>query len=127
MLGHKLRFYLDRGMKLTKVHCGIKFTANPYLAQYIDNNTNKRNQYKKDDLKKSFYKLMTIRHMEKKLENAARRSDIRLLDDPEAARKLAEKPHCVDFRIFDQDLIGIEMRKYCHFINKPFQHGFCVL
>ena len=47
-----LRFYLDRGMKLIKVHRGIKFTANPYLAEYIDNNTNKRNQYKKDDVKK---------------------------------------------------------------------------
>ena len=43
VLGHMLRFYLDRGMKLIKVHRGIKFTANPYLAQYIDNNTNKRN------------------------------------------------------------------------------------
>ena len=52
VLGHMLRFYLDRGMKRIKVHRGIKFTANPYLAQYIDNNTNKRNQYKKYDVKK---------------------------------------------------------------------------
>ena len=63
----------------------------------------------------------------KTIENAARRSDIRLLNDPEEARKLAEKPHYVDFRVFDQDFIGIEMRKCHHFINKPFQHGFCVL
>jgi hypothetical protein len=40
---------------------------------------------------------------------------------------LAEKPHCVEIRIFDDDLIGIEMRKCNHFINKPFQHGFSVL
>ena len=58
----------------------------------------------------------------KTIENAARRSDIRLLNDPEAARTIAEKPHCVDFRLFDRNLIGIEMRKYRHFINKPFQH-----
>ena len=63
----------------------------------------------------------------KATENAARRSDIRLLNDPEEARKLPEKPNCVDFRIFDQDLIWIEMRQCRHFINKPFQHGFCVL
>ena len=61
------------------------------------------------------------------IENAARRLDIRLLNDPEEARKLAEKPHFMDFRVFDQDLIGIEKRKCRHFINKPFQHGFCVL
>ena len=66
----------------------------------------------------------------------------------EKARKLAEKPHCVDFRVFDgqvappevqvdaavaeeqqqqETLVGIEMRKLYHFINKPFDNGFCVL
>ena len=66
----------------------------------------------------------------------------------EKARKLAEKPHCVDFRVFDghvapqneqveaaaaveqqqqKALVGIEMRKLTHFINKPFANGFCVL
>ena len=63
----------------------------------------------------------------KTIENAAKRSDIRLLNDPDQALMLAEKPHCVDFRVFSPDLIGIEMRKCRHFINKPFQHGFHVL
>ena len=63
----------------------------------------------------------------KTIENAVQRSNIRLLNDPEQARMLAEKPHCVDCRVFVSDLIGIEMRKCRHFINKPFQHGFCVL
>ena len=61
---------------------------------------------------------------------------------------MAEKPHCVDFRVFDghvaqpekhevaadagkqqqqRALVGIEMRKLNHFINKPFANGFCVL
>ena len=53
VLGHMLRFYLIRGMRLTKVHRGIKFTANPSLAHYIDNNTNNRNQFKKYDVKKA--------------------------------------------------------------------------
>ena len=52
VLGHMLRFYLDRGMKLTKMHHGIKFTASNYLSQYIENNTNKRAMFKKDDVKK---------------------------------------------------------------------------
>ena len=46
-----LWFYLDRGRKLNHVYRRIKFTANLYLAQYIDNNTNKRNQFKIDDVK----------------------------------------------------------------------------
>ena len=84
----------------------------------------------------------------KKIENVARRTDIRLMNDMEKARRLAEKPHCVDFRVFDgqiappeeqveaavaeeqqkqEALVGIEMRKLKHFINKPFANGFCVL
>ena len=59
----------------------------------------------------------------KTIENVARRSKIRLLNDKEKARKLVEKPHCVDFRVFDtivhqqseiqtqqEALVGIEMR-----------------
>ena len=63
----------------------------------------------------------------KTIENVARRSDIRLLNNMVKARKLSEKPHCIDWRLFDEQLIGFEMRKLRHNINKPFQHGFCVL
>ena len=70
---------------------------------------------------------------------AARRTDIKQLNDMEKARKLAETPHCVDFRVFDgqlappeeqvevalaeeqqqqqKALVGIEMRQLNHFIN----------
>ena len=37
----------------------------------------------------------------KTIEYVARRTDIRLLNDIETARKLAEKLHCVDFPLFD--------------------------
>ena len=84
----------------------------------------------------------------KTIENVARRTDIRLLNDMEKARKLAEKPHCIDFRVFDghmapldrqfdaaaakeqqqqKVLVGIKMRELNHFINKPFANVFCVL
>ena len=86
--------------------------------------------------------------MGRTIENVARRTDIKLLNDMEKARKLADKPHCVDFRVLDSQLappeeqvevavaeeqrqqealLGIEMRKLNHFINKPFANSFCVL
>ena len=92
VLGHMLRFYLDRGMRLTKVHRGIKFLASNFIADYIDNNTNKRNMYKTDEIKKKFYKLMNNSVYGKTIENAAKRSDIRLLNDDEKARQLTENP-----------------------------------
>ena len=147
VLGQLLRFYLERGMRLVKVHRAIRFNSAPYVASYIANNTEMRKQFKHDDVKKAFYKLMNNAPYGKTIENVARRTDIKLLHAIEKARQLAEKPHCVDFRVFDgqvaptekqaegataeeqqeEALVGIEMRKLNHFINKPFANGFCVL
>ena len=97
---------------------------------------------------KAFYKLMNNALYGKTIEKVACRTDIRLLNDMEKAPKLAEMPHCVDFLVFDgqlappeeqveaavaeeqqqqKALVGIEMRKLNHFINKPFANSFCVL
>ena len=148
VLGQLLRFNLDRGMRLVKVHRAIRFNSSPLVAGYIANNTEKRKLFKHDDVKKAFYKLMNNAQYGKTIENVARRTDIRLLNDMEKARKLAEMQHCVDFRVFDghvappdeqaenavaeeqrqqEALVGIEMRKLNHFINKPFANEFCML
>ena len=57
----------------------------------------------------------------KNIDNVAKRSDIQSVTKADAARRLAENPHCLDFRIFDENLIGIKMRKPRHIMNKPFQ------
>ena len=148
VLGQLRRFYLDRGMRLVKLHQAIRFKSSPYVASYIANNTAKHQQFIHDHVKKAFYKLMNNAPYGKTIENVARSTDIRLLNDMEKARRLTEKPHCVDFRVFDgqvalpdeqveaavadeqqqqEALVGIEMRKLNHFINKPFANGFCIL
>jgi hypothetical protein len=43
----------------------------------------------------------------KNIETVACRFYIRLLNDSEKARRFAKKPHCVDIKIFDEDLIEI--------------------
>ena len=43
------------------------------------------------------------------IEIVAERSDIRLVTEEDAARRLAEKPHCLDFWIVDKNLIDVEM------------------
>ena len=121
VFGQILRLYLSRGLRLTKVHRGIKFTADPYMAGYIQHNTERRFANRDDETKKNFYKGMNLAPYGKTIENVAKRSDIRLLIDPDKMRKLAEQPHCIDLRVFAENLFGIEMRKTKSLINKPFQ------
>ena len=85
VLGQLLRFYLDRGMRLVKLHRAVRFKSSPYFASYIANNTAKRLQYKHAVVKKTFYKLMNNEPYGKTIENVARRTDIRLLNDMEKA------------------------------------------
>ena len=125
--GYNLRFDLDRGMKLVIIHRGISCTASPYFEPYITNNNNKRKQCKNDEVLQNFYKLMNNSVYGQTIENVAKRSEVKLVTDEIVARRLSEKPHCVDFRLFGNYLIGFEMRKLRHVINKPFQIGFSVL
>jgi len=63
----------------------------------------------------------------KTCENQKKRTDVRLVTDERQVRKLTEKPHCKDFRIFNEGLVGIELLKVRAMINKPFYVGFTVL
>ena len=101
VLGQLLRFDLDRGMRLVKVHRAIRFKFSPYVASYIANNTAKRQQFKHDVVKTAIYKLMNNAPYLRTIESVARCTYICLLNDMENARKLTEKPHCVDFSVFN--------------------------
>lgn len=120
VFGPLLHFYLNRGMRLTKVHWGMRFKASPYIKGYIQNNTTRRFKHRNDETKKNFYKLMNNAPYGKTIENVAKRTNIMLVTDPEKMRKLAEKPHCIDVRVFG-DFFGVELRKTKSVINKPFQ------
>ena len=77
-------------MKLVKLHRAIRFKSSPNVASYIANNTAKRQLFKHDDVKKAFYMLMIYAPYVKTIENVARHTDNRLLNDMVKARRLAE-------------------------------------
>ena len=72
---------------------------------------------------KNFFKLMNNAPYGKTIENVAKRTNIMLVTDQEKMRKHAEKPHCIDVRVFAENLVGVELRKTKSLINKPFQVG----
>ena len=121
-----LKLYESLGLKITKIHRGIKFEESDWLKSYIDQNTSLRatatNEFEKD-----FFKLMNNSVFGKTMENIRNRVDIRLVNDKAKARKLAAKPNFQHCTIFNENLVGIHMKKTKLTFNKPVYLGMCIL
>ena len=121
-----LKFYLEHGLILGKVHRVLTFNQSKWLAPYIAKNQNLRAE-SENDFEKEYFKLMNNAVYGKTCENQKNHTDIRLVTTEKQRKKYTEKPHCLGFRIFDENLAAIEMRKLQALINKPFYVGFSVL
>ena len=121
-----LAYYLQNGMKLTKIHRIIRFRQSQWLQPYIQKNSNLRAQAT-NEFEKDFFKLMNNAIYGKACENQKNRTDIRLLNNDNKVQKLINKPHCLKYRIFNKKLAAIEMMKVRQKIDKPFYVGFSVL
>ena len=96
------------------------------MDPYISMNTRMR-ATAKNDVEKDFHKLMNNAVYGKTCENQRKRIDIHLGNDRVKAAKLVDKPHCLDARLFNEKLVGIEMQKVKMLLTKPSYVGFVVL
>ena len=121
-----LKQYLNLGLKLTKIHRGIKFKESQWLEKYISLNTNFRTKAA-NDFEKDFFKLMNNSVFDKTMENIRNRVDIKLVTDKSKGEKLCAKPNFKHCNIFNEDLIAIHMKKKELDFNKPVYLGMCIL
>ena len=117
---------LKAGLKLKKIHRGIKFIESEWIKPYIDKNTNLRTQAK-NNFEKDFFKLMINSVFGKTMENIRNRVNVKLVNTQERLKKLTAKPNYKGCKIFKENLISVHMKKTSLTMNKPVYLGMCIL
>ena len=121
-----LKLYCDLGLKITKIHRGIKFREEPWMKSYIELNTDLRTKGK-NDFEKDFFKLMNNSVFGKTMENIRNRVNVQLVCSMEKAQKLIAKHNLKHWVRFDENLIGVHLKRTKMIYNKPVYCGMSIL
>ena len=105
-----LKFYLDQGLELTKIHSGVTFEESNWMEPYIMLNTNLRAQAT-NEFEKKFFKLMNNSVYGKTMEHVRNRVEIQLVMSKAVAKKWTCKPNFSRFTIYHKNLAAIHMKK----------------
>ena len=96
------------------------------MKSYIELNTDLRTKGK-NDFEKDFFKLMNNSVFGKTMENIRNRVDVRLVGNMEKAQKLIAKPNLKHWTRFDENLIGVHLKRTKLVFNKPVYCGMTIL
>ena len=118
---------LKAGLKLKKIHRGIKFIESEWMKPYIEMNTNLRTKAK-NNFEKDFFKLMNNSVFGKTMENIRNRVNVKLVNTEERLKKLTAKPNLKSPpKIFSENLASVHLKKTSLTMNKPVYLGMCIL
>lgn len=96
-----LKLYVNLGVKLTKVHTGVKFIQKAWLKSFIDLNTELRIK-STNNADKDMFKLLNNAVFGKTCENLFERTDLRLVTTRKQALKLVTKPQFKHYTVYDE-------------------------
>ena len=112
-----LKQYESLGLKIKKIHRGIKFEESRWLEKYIALNTGLRTSAA-NEFEKDFFKLINNSIFGKTIENIRNRVDIKLVNNEIQAEKLAAKLNFDHCNIFSEELI-VHMKKRGSSLTSP--------
>ena len=121
-----LKLYTRLGLRLTKIHRGIKFQESNFLASYIQLNTDMRTKGT-TDFEKDFFKLMNNAVFGKTMENVRNRVNVKLVTNENALNKLVKKSNYKGVNTFHENLVAVHMEKTTVKLNKPIYLGMSIL
>ena len=121
-----LKFYLQMGMRITKIHAVVKYKQENIFRNYIDENSRKRG-LAKSEFVKDLYKLLNNALFGKTMENVKGRKNFKLRNTEESALKDSSKPHYLRSHRFSENLLLNELINLEVKLNKPIFIGQAVL
>ena len=124
--GLNLKFYIDHGLTITKIHRVLEFQQSAWLKKYIDFNTQKRAEAR-NDFEKDLFKLMNNAVFGKTLQNPRKQRKIDFVGTPSKFKKLVAHPLYEGFTVISDHLFAVERRPSSIMFDKPIYAGFSIL
>ena len=121
-----LKLYLKLGLKLQNIHRVLSFEQENILKPYIDLNTHLR-QCAENDFDKDLYKLLNNSIYGKSIEDKRKHLNVKVALTKAQCMKWLKKPTFDQFRIVNEDLSIMKMKKSVVLLDKPIAMGFTVL
>ena len=90
---HMLKYCLEKGLKLKKIHYVIYADQSDFMKPYIFLNNEKRTKcsINKDKMGVELFKLMSNSNFGKQIENVTKYKDTRIANNADKAKKVASK------------------------------------
>ncbi|GFR10558.1 uncharacterized protein TNCT_533061 [Trichonephila clavata] len=121
-----MHLFIEKGLKLTKVHKVLSFKQKPWLKPYNEFNTN-QTKLASSSFEKDFFKLLNDSVYGKTMENVRKHSNVQLVTSEKQAKKLVAAPTFKRFKIITESLVALEKLKSCITHNRPIYIGFVIL
>jgi hypothetical protein len=121
-----LKFYVEHGLILSKIHRVIKFEESAWLAPWIELCTEGRKKAK-TQFQSDQWKLMANSVYGKSMENKRLHKNFKLIADPDKLSKAVSNPAMRSVKIVNGDLCLVENEKPKICLDKPIYAGFVIL
>ena len=121
-----LKFYLEEGLVLAKVHCAVRFRQRPFVRPYIQLVAQKRRDAR-NEFSRLNLKLLANSLYGKFLQNDRHHKRIRFVADRDTARKLMGQNEYAAHKIISEDLVAIFLEKKKVKLDKCYLVGFSIL
>ena len=121
-----LKLYLKLGMKLRKIYRVLEFEQNDFLKPYIELNTELRKKAE-TEFEKDLWKLLNNSIYGKSIEDKRKHMNVKFALNPKQCLKYVKSPLFENFKIINESLSLMKMKKKLVVLDKPIYIGTSVL